>query len=102
MNAKSLKGAKLDENFFKSLEVINKNNGGLQGYESLKNKVQNERNDVSGILAQIDGKVTQTKKEDQEFLSKLKSSNNSQFVDYVSFDGANQDLIANIIGNFFF
>jgi hypothetical protein len=74
----------------------------LQGYEGLKNKVQNERNDVGSILAHIDQKVTAVKNDDAKFIAELKQSGIDALVDWVNFDVANQDLISNIIGKYFY
>jgi hypothetical protein len=102
LTSKSLSGAKLDDSFFQNMKLIGQTNGGLQGYEGLKNKVQNERNDVGSILAHIDQKVTAVKNDDAKFIAELKQSGIDALVDWVNFDVANQDLISNIIGKYFY
>ena len=98
-----MQSSKLGDDFFQDLDHITKQIGGLKGYEDLKNKTGNERNDLNNILGQIDSKIVQTKKDDADFLGQLKQASNGQHLcEYVSFDAANPDLVGNIIGKILF
>lgn len=90
---------KLGDSFFTDVEHITKQNGGLKGYEEIKSKCGNEKNDLGNVLAQIDQKIVQTKKEDADFVGKLKQAGGGNtLAEYVCFEPSNPDLISNIIG----
>jgi len=90
--------AKLDDDFFINMKVVTESNGGLSGYEKLRNEMSNEKGDINGLLAQIDTKITQTKKDDANFINQLRAQKAEGIVEYVNFDVGNQDLVSNIIG----
>ena len=101
VGCQSLQASKLDKDFYDSLNVVQKSNGGLQGYEMLRQRVNNEKSDVQGLLGSIDSKIVQTKKEDDDFVMQLKQQHVSG-AEYVRFEACNGDLIQNIIGNIFY
>lgn len=98
LSANSLQAAKLDDDFFINLGIVTKDNGGLAGYEKLKNNMNNEKSELSSVLGQIDQKIMQTKKDDTDFVNTLKNQGNQGMVEYVTFDAGNRDLVNNILG----
>lgn len=86
----NLQAQKLDQNFYLNLKVIAESNGGFQGYEAIRSKIGNEKNDMNSLMAQIDSKINMTKQEDAEYMKK-------NVPGYVTFENANAELIDNII-----
>merc|ERR1711976_832196 len=98
INCKSMTANKLDDQFFSDVDMIKGANGGLKGYEELKNKIGNERQDLQNVIKQIDGKIMATKKEDQDFVAELrKQGGGATLAEYAAFDASAPDLIQNIL-----
>lgn len=98
INCKSMAANKLDNTFFEDVKLIRDQNGGLKGYEGMKQNVGNERNDLQSIISQIDQKIMLTKKEDADFVGQLrKEGGGATLAEYVTFEGSNPDLIQNIL-----
>lgn len=98
INCKSMAANKLDNTFFEDVKLIRDQNGGLKGYEGMKQNVGNERNDLQSIISQIDQKIMLTKKEDADFVAQLrKEGGGATLAEYVTFEGSNPDLIQNIL-----
>jgi len=98
INCKSMSANKLDDTFFTDVQMIRDQNGGLKGYEELKQNVGNERNDLQSIIAQIDSKIMATKKEDADFLGAMrKEGGGATLAEVVNFESSNPDLIQNIL-----
>jgi len=69
---------------------LNEKNGGIQGYEMLRDRNKSATNEIKQIMQGIDAKIAQTQQDDMEFMK-------NKVPGYMTFDQSNPSLVQNII-----